>query len=87
MNGGTPTVTVRAAGRDTHCEVCHGTECPCYLEGIDRGGLPPFHTVDWNGNVYRIEHGNVATDAPTSVTLVPLSDGPPPPLGPDSHTP
>lgn len=67
-------MTDRAADGDTHYEACEGIDCPCYLAGTRRT-LSPFRTVDWNGNVYRIEHGNVATDAPTTVTLVPLGAG------------
>ena len=41
--------------------------------------LPPdwsrsFFTRDHFGNVYSISHGNVSTDAPTRVTLVPVGE-------------
>lgn len=33
----------------------------------------PFHTFDWDGNEYVIEHGNVAIDAPTEVRIWPIA--------------
>jgi hypothetical protein len=40
--------------------------------GEDAALVEPFHTFDHTGNEYVIEHGNVALDRPTPVTLWPL---------------
>lgn len=48
------------------------TDCGRLFDSLPPDWMRPFFTRDYHGNVYSISHGNVATDAPTPVTLVPV---------------
>lgn len=50
-------------------------DCGQLFDSLPPDWSRPFFTRDHHGNVYSISHGNVALDAPTRVTLVPVTGG------------